>query len=244
MACLEKHLNQAVVLGRETFGAQVSTIVDKMVAPGIREQYRKTEAVIGLASFEVAQIGRKIRRYQYIERYKFFFDAPSSEIGMAFAEHMYLLRNAELYGVLERGERITRFVSAIGGDLEIGSAKASAKYNKSFKRKFGRRLGERHRMTHAHERPSLVSCILQLSEPKSEGEREFLGNALGELLGTMHAALELVQDKIPEADRMPSLQDPTAFQAWYLQSVDGEAATMWRTFSEAVASAAGLSSPG
>ena len=241
VARLKTHLSQAVRPGHGAFGDKVSATVDNMVAPGVRERYRKTDAVIGLASFEVSQIGQKIRRYQYIERYKFFFDAPDPEIGMGFAEHMYALRNAELYAVLERGETIVRFVSAIGAELGIGSVKAPTKYNKSFREKFERRLRERHKITHAHERPSLVSRMLQLGGLKTDNERKKLENVLGDIFGAMNMAMEAIQDKVPEADRAPSPTDPTAFQTWYLQRVDGEAATMWKTFSDAVASAAGLS---
>lgn len=234
------HVVQAIRPGHDAFGTKVSNIVDKMVAPSARDNYRKTDQVINLALTEIDFLAQKIRRYQYIERYKFHFQSPNPEIGMGFAEHMYLLRNSELYGVLEQGETLIRFASAVGEELGVGDDKAAPKYHKLFKEKFERRLRERHRMTHAHERPSLVSRLLQLGELKTDDERKMVEKTLGMIYGSITAIMEAINKDIPEEKRPPSSKDKKAFQAWYLERVDDEAAIMWKIFSNAVSSAVGL----
>jgi hypothetical protein len=237
---VEQHLLQSIKPCLTNFGNKVSGMVDKMVAPGSRENYRRPEQVIALAKLEISLMAQKINRYQYIDRYRFFFTAPNTDSGISFVEHMYSLKNAELYNVLERGEALVRFLSTIGADLGVGDAKAPNKYAKSFKRKFERRLKERHKITHAHERPSLVSRLLQLSELKSDDDKKILANILGAIFRTMNEALDILKELAPSAEHPPSPKDRKEFHEWYLEQVDGEASTMWETLSQSIHSAIGL----
>lgn len=233
------HLRSLVPKDLKAFGDRVNSTVDAMVAPSARELYRDPSAIIGLATFEVGNIGLKIRRYQFIERYKFFADLPDADMGMAFGEHMYAVRNAELYTILERGEAVVRFGAALAADLGVGDQKAATVYSKQYRAEFEHRLRECHRMTHAHERPSLVSRILQLGKIKTEEERKVVGDILGGIVRTMVAAFKLIQERLPEEDRMPSMLDPVAFQRSYLQRNDTEAASMWCLFADAMLGAVG-----
>lgn len=237
---LGTHLNGLIPSDFETFGELVNSIVDGLVPPKARDFYRSPGMVIGLAILEIGNIGQKIHRYQFIERYKFFADMPDAEMGLAFAEHMYAVRNAELYSILERGEAVVRFVAAIAVELQTGDSKAANKYTKEYRRQFEYRLRERHRMTHAHERPSLVSRMLQLSDVKTDEERQMIQSIFGDILNTMVSAFELIQERQPEGEHPTHMSDPVAFQKWYLQRVDGEAASMWHIFTESVLVAAGL----
>lgn len=234
-----RYLNGLVPHDFQTFGGRVSGIVDGMVPPAARDMYRTPDSVIGLAAFEVGNVGQKIRRYQFIERYKFFVDLPDAEMGIAFGEHIYAVRNAELYSILEKGEAIVRFVATLSMELEAGDAKAPSKYAKDYRSQFAYRLRERHRMTHAHERPSVVSRMLQLRELKTDQERRMIKRIFGDMLSTIMETFELIQEKQPEKAPFPC--DPATFQNWYLRRVDEEAASMWRIFSKAVSEASGLS---
>jgi hypothetical protein len=232
-----RYLKNLIPADFEAFGARVTSIVDHMVPPNARDAYRTPLNVIGLATFEVGNLGQKIRRYQFVERYKFFVDMPDTEIGIAFHEHCYEVRNAELYGILERGEALIRFAAALAAELDSGDEKAPSKYARNFRREFDHRLRERHRRTHAHERPSLISRILQIGEIKTKEERQVLEHFLRNIHSTVTAAFEAIQEKWQEHKLIPSMRDPVTFQQWYLQSVDEEAATMWRLFTDALSAA-------
>ncbi len=221
----------------ETFGAPVTSIVDDMIAPNARDAYRTPSNVIGLATFEVGNLGQKIRRYQFIERYKFFVDMPDAEMGMAFHEHCYEVRNAEIYAILERGEALIRFIATLAAELKSGEEKAPNKYARDFRRKFEHRLRERHRRTHAHERPSFVSRMLQLGEIKTKEEQQLLEDSLRNIYGTITAAFDAIREKLKEGERIPSPRDAVAFQKWYLQRVDEEAAAMWQICTDAMSAA-------
>lgn len=221
----------------DAFGAAVISAVDNMIPPKSRDGYRTPLNVIDLATFEVTSLGQKIRRYQFIERYKFFVRMPDSEMGMAFHEHCYEVRNAEIYGTLERGEVIIRFITALAADFKIGDAKAPNRYARNFRRAFEHRLRERHRRTHAHERPSLVSRMLQLGEIKTTEERQLLEGLLRNIYGTLTAAFDAIREKLQADDRIPSTGDPVAFQKWYLERVDEEAAAMWHIFTDSLSAA-------
>jgi hypothetical protein len=219
----------------------VKSQVAKRVAPSALPLYDDFDSVVSLAAHEIGEIGQRIGRYRYIERYKFFFETNDREMGLAFGEHLYELRSGQIYAVLERGVEIIRLCSTVADCRGRGDSKAANAYLKEFRSAFAYRLRERHRQAHAHERPSLASRILSL-RPVKEDEKRMAAEVLATVLAQARFALRLLTQGGNEIVS-PVPEDHAEFQSYYLQRVDEEASTMWRIFSKAIARAVGAALP-
>lgn len=237
------HLKSLVSPNFAGFSPVLEDVVDKMVAPSARESYRGTDAIFRLLIGEVSSVGQRARRYQYIERYKFFAKMPNPDMGMAFAEHLWSARGAEVYSILERGESLIRFAAGLAAELGSGDAKSPGRFSKRFRSAFAYRLRERHRITHAHERPSLTSRILQMGELKADGEREAVQRVLGRLIVGIQQFFENFAQLEGVDDPAPDPRDRNAFQRWYLRRSDSEALAMWTLFREGIEAAVGMPEP-
>lgn len=237
------HLLHTMRANSIKFGPRVETTIDKMVAPSVRENYRDGAQIIQLALFECRTVVQRMRRYCFIERYKYFIDLPSSEMGIAFGEHCYALRGSEIYIIGEKSEQLLRFVKAIAEDIGLQPSKAPEDFKKKFSKEFVYRLRERHKITHAHERPSLVSRLLQLEKRSSDEEKALVKSFLVDALAMASSAFKALEGSTSSDDQVTSpLSNPIQFQRDYLKRVDAEAETMWRIFSQYLIEAVCLSS--
>jgi len=211
----------------------LETEIRKRVAPSAIGNYLNLKAIVDDVTFEINNLGRRIRRYQFIERYRDVFLSPDREMMMAFLEHTHSMRTAELYTILERGADLIRLCGVLVVNLGLPATNAAAKYQKRFRKEFERRLRERHRIVHAHERPSLLSRLL--STPAEAFDDPTFVDAFTEIFADVVAILGHVRGK--EANELMKEQASGAFRREYLLAVDLEAAAMWRILSECVAEA-------
>lgn len=201
--------------------AELTKQIIKRVPPSALKNYDSVIAAARLFEMEVADIGNRAANYQNIERYRYFFSTPDKDMHLSFLDHTYSLRSSELYVILERGSELLKFGAVLAENVGLDGVDNHRKFMAAFKKQFERRLRERHRMVHAHERPSLVSRLLALQDWSDPQVQITLRNFAGKIMGL----LKELQKDAPEVG-MP-IEDRDTFRVGYLKAVDAEASAMW-----------------
>ncbi|WP_152522660.1 hypothetical protein [Sphingobium ummariense] len=211
--------------------------VSKRVGPLSRKNHESIGSAVMLFCLEGEDLANRIRRYQYIERYRSMVDDETQkEMVQALTEHTYTLRSYEIYTVLERATQTLKFGHEVAKAINLPSVMNDKKYEKQMKKEFEHRLRERHRIVHAHERPSLVSRITALA-PEAFKVPE-VQNYLIALIKMNSSMLRLLKQKHPEI-KMPDASDK-GFYRGYLARVDEEAKNMWELFKTYIEECVGM----
>lgn len=203
--------------------------VAKRVSPSNVANYQTPEKAISLLSMEIGDLGLRISRYRFIERYREHFQAPTPQMGTAFVMHTHILRGSEVYIIMERCIAFLDFFYDLAADLSLNPTNVSKSLETRFKKDFERHLRERHRIVHAHERPSLASRMMSISpnemtDPKVE---DTLKNVV-ETFATMIApALQTFEIEDP-ADALRRINQ------FRLEAVDKECLDMWSILLDAI----------
>ena len=198
--------------------------VSKRVGPKSRPNHETIGSAVMFFCLEAEDLANRIRRYQFIERYRSMVDDKSErEMVHALTEHTYTLRSYEIYTVLERGTKTLRFGLEVARSAGLPAVVNDKKYINEMKKTFDHRLRERHRIVHAHERPSLLSRLTAM--PPKAFEIPEIRNYLIQLMKLSSTMTKMVGEKHPEI-KMPAA-DEEGFYRGYLSRVDEEAKTMW-----------------
>lgn len=198
----------------------------KRIGPKSRAKYLNPEGAISLLSVEVVDLATRISRYQYIERYREHFKSPDPEMGIAFIMHMHILRGSEIYVIMERCKSFLEFFRDLAVDLDLNpNKKIGNDLEKRFKKEFARHLRERHRIVHAHERPSVISRMAAIAPEPPGASRDLMERTFLDTFKTMLGALsELVPDLVEAGS--PD-QIITKINDHRLKAVDRECFEMW-----------------
>jgi hypothetical protein len=70
----------------------------------------------------------------------------------------------------------------VATNLGLPAADRPKCFEKAFKKRFERRLRERHRLVHAHERPSLTSRVIDFAVAAKETDKDLLAETMVDLL--------------------------------------------------------------
>lgn len=200
--------------------------IAKRVGPKAQAKYMNPEGAIDLLSVEVLDLATRISRYQYIERYREHFKASDPAMGTAFIMHTHILRGSEIYVIMERSESFLDFFHDVAADLDLNPAKKLGKdLQKQFKKNFARHLRERHRIVHAHERPSVISRITAIA-PEPEGEnRAMMEKSFQDAFKMMLGALDSMAPHLTQAaDFETAINNINDYR---LKAVDRECFEMW-----------------
>lgn len=222
---VRKHLVDAMEkVSVKTQPPELAAEVTKRVPPSARKNYTEIDDAGFLLLSEIYDLGSRIHNYQYIERYRSMVskDTPK-EIPAALTGHTYTLRSYEIYTVLERVVQLLKFARRIAEASGLPSILNDKKYESRMKKEFDYRLRERHRIVHAHERPSLVSRITSFGAQNADNE--IVKDVLGGIAVVQGIALKLLKERYPDIT-MPNVTDPDFYRG-YLDRVDQEAAKMW-----------------
>ncbi|MDF0486846.1 hypothetical protein PX554_01790 [Sphingomonas sp. H39-1-10] len=223
-ASLNEHL--ATMPSAPVISERTKSHIAKRVGPKSRAKYLNSKGAISLLSIEVIDLGTRISRYQYIERYREHFKSPDPEMGTAFIMHTHILRGSEIYVIMERCGSFLDFFYDLAVDLDLNpKSKLGKDLEKQFKKCFARHLRERHRIVHAHERPSVISRITAIA-PEPEGEhRDLMEKVFLDAFSQIFEALtklapHLVDTKTGE-EAIKNINDHR------LKAVDRECFEMW-----------------
>lgn len=197
--------------------------ITKRVPPSTLEKYLNPEAAISLLAMEVEDLGSRIFRYQYIERYREHFQSPDAAMQSAFVMHTHILRGSEIYIIMENCVSFLDFYYDVANDLTLNPSKKSKELTSQFKKHFKRHLLERHRIVHSHERPSLVSRMISMpqegmADPDMTATiAEFLKSSL-EILAPAIEGLDNINDFSLALEQINNFR---------LKAVDQECLDMW-----------------
>jgi hypothetical protein len=153
------------VVSVETMKGIVKRVTPKLVA-----DFSKVDKLPFLISMELEMLGDRIRLYPFTALYREAINWASKDMIAAWMLHSHSLRQGELYIIQERGVELLRFLRDVGTNLGLPAADRSKYYEKAFKKRFERRLRERHRIVHAHERPSLTSRVIDFGVAAQEAD--------------------------------------------------------------------------
>ena len=221
---LKRHL--AHLAGSPLLSDATKKHIAKRVPPKTLAEYQTPEKAISLLSLEIEDLGLRISRYQFIERYREHFDAPSAEIRTAFVMHTHILRGSETYIIMERCGSLLDFFYDLASDLSLNPTKVSKALETRFKKDFERHLRERHRIVHAHERPTLVSRMMSIppDEISKPEVADTFKNVLDSFVEMVAPAVQSLFEIKDPADAMKKIND------FRLQTVDKECLEMWSIF--------------
>lgn len=212
-------------LSRET-----SNHIAKRLPPKAAAQHANHVGAIRLLGIEAEDLGLRISRYRYIERYREYFSPPNAEVRAAFVNHIHVLRGSEIYVIMERCSDFLDFFYCLAVDLGLNPTRRSTALENAFKKSFERHLRERHRIVHAHERPSLTSRMIglpieQLKTP--EGMKAYMG-VVGGLLSMLPDESQKRMEGMSPAEVLQHLDGVR------LKAVDDECLGMWSILTDNV----------
>lgn len=169
-------------------GLPASTESKKLIARRVPPSWLSKYEVMDEYGFvvwdEAMTILDRILVYPFTASYrKHLLGAPKEVVG-AWQFHSHSLRIGELYIVLDRTLALLEFLIVVAKDCGVPVVDYRKIFEKRFKKTFDRRLRERHRLTHAHERPSMISRIIDLSGGKWTGDKEESTRQLMDLINT------------------------------------------------------------
>lgn len=223
-ALLKRHI--AALRSCPALSGATKKHIAKRVPPGTLTKYQTPENAISLLSLEIEDLGLRISRYQFIERYREYFAAPNTEMRTAFVMHTHILRGSEIYVIMERCGSFLDFFYDLATDLSLNPTKLSKTLETRFKKDFERHLRERHRIVHAHERPTLISRLSSIPPDAIEKPEvaDTFKNVLESVDGVMTAAFQSLFETKDSADFMKKIDD------YRLEAVDKECLHMWSIF--------------
>ena len=222
---LQKHLQSKTDI--PILSIQTKKHIKRQVPPKTLDFYLNCENAINLLALEIEDLGGRIFNYQYIERYQTFLMAPDKEMRQAFINHTHALRGNEIYTILERATVLLDFISNLASDIGLNSTNTSRKLKPLFDQTFKRHLRERHRMVHAHERPSLISRMLSL--PTENTKDSDIVNLISNVMKKLFSA---VSDNLGEIEgKNINSMGPDEWKKIQLNGLDREAMEMWNIFS-------------
>ncbi|MCQ1572099.1 hypothetical protein NFO65_15305 [Neorhizobium galegae] len=208
----------------------VSSATRKSVAKRLSENGAKKFTTIRslplLVSSEVLSYCERIRIYPFITQYRVELNKGSPEMIAAWQLHSHSLRQNELYVIHERGGDILDFAHYVATDLGLGSENRAKEFEKRFKKQFDWRLRDRHRVVHAHERPSMTSRLADLMIATDDSTKEDLKDYLMGLLANLSELLpgEKTDDPKEKMRRLLSVRDV------YVKAAEEEATQMIEMF--------------
>lgn len=153
----------------------------KRVSPKAAAEFSIVENLPQLVSWEIDTLGERIRLYPFTALYREVINLASKDMVAAWLLHSHSLRQSELYIIQERGAELLRFLKVVSRDFGLAAPDQSKTFEKAFRKRFERRLRERHRLVHAHERPSLTSRVIDFGVAAQESDRDIVESTLADL---------------------------------------------------------------
>src|ERR1051325_9116494 len=127
---------------------EVAQHVARRTAPSSLHKHTGMDSAVMNYVVDLWDLATRIRRYQFIERYRDLATSDNKDLAAALLEHTHALKSHEVYVVLERGSKLLKFGFALSTNLGLAGIDNSNRYLKALKKEFEYRLRERHRMVH------------------------------------------------------------------------------------------------
>lgn len=210
--------------------AESKKLVARRVPPSWISKYEVMDEYGFVIWDEAMTILDRILVYPFTASYRRHLNGAPKEVLGAWQFHSHSLRVGELYIVLDRTLALLEFLTSVAKDCGLPVTDYRKTFEKKFKKTFARHLRERHRLTHAHERPSITSRIVDLSGGKWAGDEEQSAKQLMDLIAT--TLLKLIgTNEAAGRTPPPTLED---FEALHESGAEREARWMLKLVGEAL----------
>lgn len=223
---LEKHV--ANVPQSQLVSSTTAKSVSKRLSKKGAKRFETVSSLPLLVSSEVLTLCERIRIYPFVAKYREALRSDSPEMTAAWQLHSHSLRQSELYVIQERGGDILDFAHHVAADMGLGTANRSKEFEKRFKKQFEWRLRDRHRVVHAHEKPSMTSRLTDLmitTNETTEGDaKDFFMGLLVRISDMLPG--EKTDDPKELTRRLQSVRDT------YVKDAEEEAYQMMKIFVE------------
>jgi hypothetical protein len=225
--CIEKSVKTAP--GRVA-SPECKQLAAKRVPPAFIAKYDILDDYGFLIWDEAMTILDRILVYPFTVTYRRHMLSAPQDVLRAWQFHSHSLRVGELYIIQDRTTALLKFLNVVAADLGFYVIDQSKNFEKKFKKNFDRLLHERHRLTHAHERPSMISRIIDLSGAKLVDDSGKSTAALTTLMSDILPRL-IQMHEASGGEPMNSLEDIVALHEL---SAQREARKMLSLFGEAL----------
>lgn len=202
--------------------------VQKRLSENGAKKFTTIRSLPLLLASEVLSWCERVRIYPFTAKYRVQVNDGSPEMVAAWQLHSHSLRQNEVYVLQERGRDIINFAHLVATDLGLGTQNRAVKFEQRFKTQFSWRLRDRHRVVHAHERPSLTSRLADMMVATDESTKTVFQDYIVGLLTDIAETLPGDQADKPKQklERLYSLRDI------YEKGAEEEAALMIEIFVE------------
>ncbi|MBY5545984.1 hypothetical protein HFO61_03855 [Rhizobium leguminosarum] len=146
----------------QAISTATSDAIGKLISEAGTKRFQTIRSLPTLVSWEVSTYCERVRIYPFVTKYREAILGNSSEMIAAWQLHSHSLRQNELYVLQERGTKILDFVHLVTKDLGLNTENRARKFQQKFASQFKSRLRDRHRVVHAHEKPSMMSRVADL----------------------------------------------------------------------------------
>jgi hypothetical protein len=136
--------------------------IAKRISVNGAKNYTKVRSLPFFLAAEIRTYLERIRIYPFVVKYREVLKPSSMDMNAAWQLHSHSLRQSECYVIQERGTDILEFAHLVAVDLGLGTKSRAKNFEKRFKKEFEVRLRDRHRVVHAHERPSLTTRVTDM----------------------------------------------------------------------------------
>ncbi|CDZ54398.1 hypothetical protein [Neorhizobium galegae] len=175
----------ALIDGSREVSAPTAKAISRRLSENGAKTFTTVRSLPFLLSNEVLTYCERIRIYPFTARYREALKATSPDMNAAWQLHSNSLRQSEVYVIQERGKKLLGFAHQIAVELDIGTPARFMKFDARFNKKFERRLRDRHRVVHAHEKPSLTSRVTDMMITSDDTTSEDVQNHLMSLIFKM-----------------------------------------------------------
>lgn len=174
---LAAKVSDAITTAAQTTpGREASAMSKKLIARRVPSSWIPKFDVLDSYGFivwdEALSVLDRIMVYHFTASYRKHLRGAPKEVTGAWQFHSHSLRVSELYIIQDRTIALLKFLNVVAADCGLPVTDCAKSFEKDFKKAFERRLRERHRLTHAHERPSVVSRLIDLSGGKWKGDKD------------------------------------------------------------------------
>ncbi len=210
----------------------VSTPTKKSIAKRLSangaKRFETLKSLPLLVSAEVLSYCERIRIYPFITQYRLEVNKGSTDMIAAWQLHSHSLRQNELYVIQERGTDILDFLHNVASDFGLGTQNQAKVFEKRFKNQFEWRLRDRHRVVHAHEKPSMTSRLADMMIASDKSTESDVKDYIVGLLTNLSELIpgEKTDDPNVKLQRLLSVRD------LYVQAAEEEAVQMIDIFFE------------
>jgi hypothetical protein len=171
---------------------------------------------------------QRIQIYPFVAKYREVLKPNSADMNAAWQLHSHSLRQSECYVIQERGTDILEFAHLVATDLGVGTKSRAKTFEKRFKKEFAIRLRDRHRVVHAHEKPSLTTRVTDMMVAANKTNPDEMNK---QLMTTMFNVSQLLPG-MPTDDPAEALKRMFDVREEYPKIAEREAVQMMDIFYE------------